>query len=82
MMVNSSSMKLCVLLVAAILLNNALGFVTSPLRAIRGNIFSNKVSIHEEDAEVVKKEKKYIVVTGGVISGIGKGTTYLSLFCR
>ena len=68
-MTNQSSRKVCFTALAILFLNGVSGFVnrlpcvSSPLR----------LSASVQDAEVIKKEKKYIVVTGGVISGIGKG---------
>ena len=68
-MTNQSSIKVCFTALAILFLNGISGFVnrlpcvSSPLR-----LFASV-----QDAEVIKKEKKYIVVTGGVISGIGKG---------
>jgi CTP synthase len=67
---------ICICVIAwATLLNNADGFVNrfSPMS---NNV---KVSMQLDDGVVVRKEKKYIVVTGGVISGIGKGVTASSI---
>jgi CTP synthase len=67
---------ICICVIAwAALLNNADGFVNrfSPMS---NNV---KVSMQLDDGVVVRKEKKYIVVTGGVISGIGKGVTASSI---
>lgn len=77
-MTNHSSMKVCFAAAAIVFLKGASGFVknipcaSSPLR-----LLSNV-----NDVEVIKKEKKYIVVTGGVISGIGKGRQLLINFIQ
>lgn len=36
--------------------------------------FRSLSHVDGRNSDVVRKEKKYIVVTGGVISGIGKGS--------
>ena len=41
-------------------------FVSTSFRALS--------HVDGRSSDVVRKEKKYIVVTGGVISGIGKGS--------
>jgi CTP synthase len=59
----------------ATLLNNADGFINR-FAHMSNNL---KASMHLDDRVIARKEKKYIVVTGGVISGIGKGVTASSI---
>ena len=72
-MTNQSSIKVCFAALAFLFFSAVSGFVnrvpcvSSPLRLF-GSV---------QDAEVIRREKKYIVVTGGVISGIGKGRQLL-----
>ena len=72
-MTNQSSINVCFAALAFLFFSAVSGFVnrvpcvSSPLRLF-GSV---------QDVEVIRREKKYIVVTGGVISGIGKGRQLL-----
>lgn len=63
-------------ILSVILLSTVLGFKQHRIpTANRYLTATTAVSTHVEEVEV-RKEKKYIVVTGGVISGIGKGRNH------
>jgi hypothetical protein len=93
-MVKSISIAVGLTLIFIVLLNVVNGYhvnrffpsgITSNLKSssnfksyLRSLKLSLKSSLKAEDG-IVRKEKKYIVVTGGVISGIGKGVTASSI---
>lgn len=63
--------SLLTVIFAVTCINSATGFFKSIPSS--GKPHRSETHLKDVSTEMTRKEKKYIVVTGGVISGIGKG---------